>query len=328
MSKPVKRYVFIEGQVCAEPVAPKWDFYTRYVAAGSYSALEAECERLRGVERHLRQHKNDYMEAAEGTKRALEAYLSASRLQVTMLATCCGNVGNDRDALAAELGEYKAILRLMVEESTCADWSGESDDSVRAASQTWCGRFHHFKSEAEKLEPLRAELAAIKGQQADPVAWTLRREVDQCGLVRYMTQAKYDRQTDGIRSWYEPYKCASCSYQPSTAAQAGWRDHSVNYAKGEKPPQTIDTLQAAWDRDQELLLEQKAEIAKLKEKLNQARQKQPSTVALVEALEQIIEMNRQHANDQYGDADKAESWGCVTVARAAMAAHAHEGLSN
>jgi hypothetical protein len=36
---------------------------------------------------------------------------------------------------------------------------------------------------------------------------------------------------------------------------------------------------------------------------------------LVDALEKIIEMNRQNALDQYGDADKAESWGCVVVAR-------------
>jgi hypothetical protein len=38
------------------------------------------------------------------------------------------------------------------------------------------------------------------------------------------------------------------------------------------------------------------------------------------ALLKIIEMNRQHARDQYGDADKAESWSCVRVAREALAA--------
>lgn len=40
--------------------------------------------------------------------------------------------------------------------------------------------------------------------------------------------------------------------------------------------------------------------------------------ALRDALVKIIEMNRQHAEDQYGDPDKAESWSCVTVAREAM----------
>jgi hypothetical protein len=38
------------------------------------------------------------------------------------------------------------------------------------------------------------------------------------------------------------------------------------------------------------------------------------------ALEKIIEMNRQHAEDQYGDAKKAESWSCVIVAREALGA--------
>lgn len=40
--------------------------------------------------------------------------------------------------------------------------------------------------------------------------------------------------------------------------------------------------------------------------------------ALIDALEKIIEMNRQHAEDQYGNPDKAESWGCVKVARNAL----------
>lgn len=37
-----------------------------------------------------------------------------------------------------------------------------------------------------------------------------------------------------------------------------------------------------------------------------------------DALVKIIEMNRQHAEDQYGDPEKAESWSCVTVAREAL----------
>ena len=52
-----------------------------------------------------------------------------------------------------------------------------------------------------------------------------------------------------------------------------WRAHSANYAKGQKPPQTLEALQAAWARDQEVLFEQRAEIASLKQKLNQARQR-------------------------------------------------------
>ena len=41
---------------------------------------------------------------------------------------------------------------------------------------------------------------------------------------------------------------------------------------------------------------------------------------LAEALRKIINMNRQHAADQYGDPEKAEAWACITTARAALAA--------
>jgi hypothetical protein len=40
---------------------------------------------------------------------------------------------------------------------------------------------------------------------------------------------------------------------------------------------------------------------------------------LVAALNKIIEMNRDTAEAQYGDANKAESWACVRVAREALA---------
>jgi len=36
------------------------------------------------------------------------------------------------------------------------------------------------------------------------------------------------------------------------------------------------------------------------------------------ALNKIIEMNRQTALDKYGDAEKAESWACVSFARSAL----------
>ena len=35
------------------------------------------------------------------------------------------------------------------------------------------------------------------------------------------------------------------------------------------------------------------------------------------ALE-VIELNRQHAHDQYGDADKCETWACVRTLRSAL----------
>jgi hypothetical protein len=36
------------------------------------------------------------------------------------------------------------------------------------------------------------------------------------------------------------------------------------------------------------------------------------------ALETIIQYNRDHARDQYGDAEKAERWACVVKAREAI----------
>ena len=44
------------------------------------------------------------------------------------------------------------------------------------------------------------------------------------------------------------------------------------------------------------------------------------------ALKKIVAMNRQTAKDQYGNADKAELWSCVTVAREAIGAC--EGAKN
>ena len=37
------------------------------------------------------------------------------------------------------------------------------------------------------------------------------------------------------------------------------------------------------------------------------------------AATEVIEFNRQHAFDKYGDATKAESWACVKTLRAALA---------
>jgi|LakMenEpi03Aug12_release.lakeMendotaPanAssembly.Ray.scaffolds.fasta_scaffold722842_2 hypothetical protein len=42
------------------------------------------------------------------------------------------------------------------------------------------------------------------------------------------------------------------------------------------------------------------------------------------ALDKIVEMNRQHASDQYGDPAKAEQWSRVLVARAVLAIAAVE----
>lgn len=43
-----------------------------------------------------------------------------------------------------------------------------------------------------------------------------------------------------------------------------------------------------------------------------------SAPKLKQALEKIIEMNCQHAQDEFGDRSKAEGWACVTVAKEAL----------
>lgn len=64
---------------------------------------------------------------------------------------------------------------------------------------------------------------------------------------------------------------------PSQGGEAvAWREHSVNYAKGEKCPETIETLQAAWDRDQELINDMRHEIARHKTRINRLEQRRPA----------------------------------------------------
>lgn len=45
---------------------------------------------------------------------------------------------------------------------------------------------------------------------------------------------------------------------------------------------------------------------------------QDEMTALRKAAQDVIDLNRTHARDQYGDADKAESWSCVRVLREAL----------
>lgn len=67
--------------------------------------------------------------------------------------------------------------------------------------------------------------------------------------------------------------CPCCVPLYTAAAKPDWRAHSVNYAKGEKCPETIETLQAAWDRDQELINDMRHEIARHKTRINRLEQR-------------------------------------------------------
>ncbi|WP_225979728.1 hypothetical protein [Pseudomonas aeruginosa] len=103
---------------------------------------------------------------------------------------------------------------------------------------------------------------------------------------------------------------------------SGWRNHSVNYARAEKCPQTLETAQAAWDRDQELIEEQRQQIARDSQTINQLRQKLQSAEvdrdrlkaeneALREGLQALI-----HISDATGWED--HTCGEIAKARAAL----------
>ena len=51
-----------------------------------------------------------------------------------------------------------------------------------------------------------------------------------------------------------------------------WRKQNTR-PRGESAPNTIETLQAAWDRDQEFMTDQKDEISRLKQTVNNLRLK-------------------------------------------------------
>ncbi|KAB0489710.1 hypothetical protein [Pseudomonas vancouverensis] len=70
----------------------------------------------------------------------------------------------------------------------------------------------------------------------------------------------------------------------------------------------LDGINILNDPLAQLVIEKGERIAQLKAECE----------ALRNAAVKVIEMNRQHAKDQYGDAEKAESWSCVTVLRAAI----------
>ena len=54
------------------------------------------------------------------------------------------------------------------------------------------------------------------------------------------------------------------------------------------------------------------------QKLVAVTEQRDAVVALNTAAKKVIKMNRQHAKDQHGNADIAESWSCVKVLREAL----------
>jgi hypothetical protein len=60
-------------------------------------------------------------------------------------------------------------------------------------------------------EPKASQEQAQQPSGGEVVAWRLRAPVESCGLQRFMTQAKYEKQTPAIQKWYEPFKCQNCA---------------------------------------------------------------------------------------------------------------------
>nr|DAQ93099.1 MAG TPA: hypothetical protein [Caudoviricetes sp.] len=60
------------------------------------------------------------------------------------------------------------------------------------------------------------------------------------------------------------------------------------------------------------------ELVAVTEQVRLLTEQRDAVVALNTAAKKVIKMNRQHAKDQHGNADIAESWSCVKVLREAL----------
>lgn len=84
-------------------------------------------------------------------------------------------------------------------------------------------------------------------------------------------QEERDENEGAMKVWRRRAEQAEAELE--AIKSSGWRNHSVNYARAEKCPQTLEAAQAAWDRDQELIEEQRQQIAKDSQTINDLRQK-------------------------------------------------------
>lgn len=124
-------------------------------------------------------------------------------------------------------------------------------------------------------EPLFNELLeSVK--QADQIMTDhaeLRRLAEACDVSRCADEGEERRRLHDFYDCVEPELILDLLDEIDGMKASGWRNHSVNYARAEKCPQTLETAQAAWDRDQELIEEQRQQIARDSQTINQLRQK-------------------------------------------------------
>lgn len=71
--------------------------------------------------------------------------------------------------------------------------------------------FEHDNDRYMLGRELRKVLDAPLQPEGEKIAWSLRSDVAGCGLVRYMTDSKYQAQTQAIKQWYEPFRCQQCT---------------------------------------------------------------------------------------------------------------------
>lgn len=152
------------------------------VTARDYAALEAECERLRVQVAALQSDANSwqsgYDKGRDDGEKSAEGWKAQHARDSAELRRLC----SERDALREGLKDADSAMV-------------------------------HYMGRCKELS---AELEAIKGK--DAIAWQLRPEHQHCGLVRYMTQAKYAAQVPSIQKWYQPFRCGACSALPPAKA--------------------------------------------------------------------------------------------------------------
>ncbi|MFU6517710.1 ead/Ea22-like family protein [Pseudomonas aeruginosa] len=121
--------------------------------------------------------------------------------------------------------------------------------------------------------------------------------------VRISDYSAFDEHDDELGQWIaaaNPKTILALLDEIDGMKASGWRNHSVNYARAEKCPQTLETAQAAWDRDQELIEEQRQQIARDSQTINQLRQKLQSAE---------VDRDRLKAeNYAYKDRQKRYEW--------------------
>lgn len=98
---------------------------------GKYDSCDLE-EAERTIAR-LRQHKNDYMEAAEQTKKALEAELRRTESRLHEVAVACATAEQELNAVTAELRDTQHELALL-------------HDHYKLYPGAWCCRGAQFRN--------------------------------------------------------------------------------------------------------------------------------------------------------------------------------------